>query len=221
MTIYNKDIEKQKEVLVEGILRQIGLPIIAVNTDKGVLFVASNPTQYIKKIRMVYPGIMFGAIGDIPVIDWIHEELVHMAHETEINYGDPEMVEIDRLRKPIQKQLLLAYSDTRIRPLVINFVLAQKNAVFIIDYTGSIEEIEENAFGIIGTKNQSDEKGQKQILTEILDQKLESQGSLTDLDLEQIVLICKEALTEAEFKTKFFEIGKLQNKEVIIKKEVE
>ena len=220
MAIYNKDIEKQKEVLVEGILRKTSLPIIIMNMSKGIIMVAPNPTNHIKKIRYVYPGIMFGAMGDMPIIDMFHEALVHRAHHIEMDYGDPEIVSLNRLKGPAQQQILMNYSDIRLRPFLINFVLAQKNTAFIIDYTGSIEEVEENAFGIIGTKSISDKRGQKQILTEILEQKLKTGKTLADLSPEQGISICKKALTEAGFKAKFFEVGILQkNGETSIKKQ--
>ena len=132
----------------KGISR--GRSVIAIEYDKGVLFVAENPSQTLHKVSEIYDRIAFGAVGKYPEFEQLRVAGIRLADVKGYQYAR-EDVTGRTLANAYANALGAAFTEST-KPFEVELILAEVNEdaveLYHILYDGSITD--EEGFVAIG-----------------------------------------------------------------------
>ena len=170
----------------KGISR--GRSVIAVEYDKGVLFVAENPSQTLHKISEIYDRIAFGAVGKYPEFEQLRVAGIRLADVKGYQYAR-EDVTGRTLANAYANALGSAFIEST-KPFEVELILAEVTEASVelyhILYDGSITD--EDGFVAIG--------GSADALTAKV-----KEGFTAGMDLPASLRLARESLAAVEEKT--------------------
>lgn len=138
------------EFAQKGIAR--GRSMVATKYDKGILFVAENPSASLYKVSEVYDRIAFAGVGKYIEFDRLREAGIRWADSTGYTYSR-EDVDARALANYYSQYLLATFTEGP-KPLEIEVLVAQLGGrarptkLYHLAYDGTITD--EPAFAVLG-----------------------------------------------------------------------